>query len=127
MLKFKKICIGVFISIAVFAAAVAVASLCIVKTGSLPNTGTAAFIVTILCGAAAFAGAWSAARMAGERGLLHGAVIGAVCTAVYIAAAVMMKCSVLSAVTAVRVLLFMLCGAAGGVTGVNKGNEKIQF
>ena len=126
MLKFKKICIGVSISIAVFAAAVAVASLCIVKTGSLPNTGTAAFIVTILCGAAAFAGAWSAARTAGERGLLHGAFIGAVCTAVYIAA-VMMKCSVLSAVTAVRVLLFMLSGAAGGVTGVNKGKEKIQF
>ena len=127
MVKFKKIYIGVFISTVIFAAAVAAASLCIVKLGSLPNTGTAAFIVTVLCGAAAFAGAWFTARMAGERGLLHGAVISAVCTALYMTAAVMMKCPVLSAVTAVRVLLLMLCGAAGGIAGVNKGKEKIQF
>ena len=70
--------------------------------------------------------AFFAARIAGEKGLLHGLVLAAVYVFLYLAVSLALYADADIAAVGVRTAAILLCGALGGVLGVGK-KSKIRF
>ena len=110
MLQIKKLLFGLVASLALTAALLAAFSALILKLGALPGEIAAFFT----------------ARIAGEKGLLHGLVLAAVYVFLYLAVSLALYADADIAAVGVRTAAILLCGALGGVLGVGKKN-KIRF
>ena len=125
MLNFKKLFLGLLFSVLFSAVLIAVCAFMILKLGFLPSEpilGTAAAIG----GVSVFASAFLAARLAGEKGLLHGLVLGTLYAVFYVAISVMLYANMRIVLLVIRSVIFVICSVCGGVMGVNR-DEKIRF
>ena len=77
-------------------------------------------------GVSVFASAFLAARLAGEKGLLHGLVLGTLYAVFYVAISVMLYANMRVALLVIRSVILVICSVCGGVMGVNR-DEKIRF
>ena len=122
MLNFKKLFLGLLFSVLFSAVLIAVCAFMILKLGFLPSgpiLGTAAAV-------SVFASAFLAARLAGEKGLLHGLVLGTLYAVFYVAISVMLYANMRGVLLVIRSVIFVICSVCGGVMGVNR-DEKIRF
>ena len=127
MLNFKKLFLGLLFSVLFSAVLIAVCAFMILKLGFLPSElpilGTAAAAIG---GVSVFASAFLAARLAGEKGLLHGLVLGTLYAVFYVAISVMLYANMRIVLLVIRSVIFVICSVCGGVMGVNR-DEKIRF
>ena len=125
MLKIKKLVIGFILSVLGTAVVLSLLSWITLKTGLLSEklSGT---LTVVGAGVVLLVSALLAARSAGERGLLHGAMLSAVFSTVYTALAYILCRSVSVALVLTNIATFLLCGAIGGIIGVS-AKRKIQF
>ena len=124
MLNFKKLFLGLLFSVLFSAVLIAVCAFMILKLGFLPSgpiLGTA-----VIGGVSVFASAFLAARLAGEKGLLHGLVLGTLYAVFYVAISVMLYANMRGVLLVIRSVIFVICSVCGGVMGVNR-DEKIRF
>ena len=124
MLNFKKLFLGLLFSVLFSAVLIAVCAFMILKLGFLPPEpilGTAAAVI-----GGVFASAFLAVRLAGEKGLLHGLVLGTLYAVFYVAISVMLYANMRVVLLVIRSVIFVICSVCGGVMGVNR-DEKIRF
>lgn len=72
MLNFKKLFLGFLFSVLFSAVLIAVCAFMILKLGFLPSEPILGTAAAVIGGVSVFASAFLAARLAGEKGLLHG-------------------------------------------------------
>ncbi len=125
MSKIKKTAIGCAASILITTVLLLIASLAVLKIGKLPEKG-GIMLSTVVYGISVLLASALTARMAGEKGLLHGLVVAAVYTAIY--TAVVLSLAGTAGITDVilRALVILLSGAVGGIAGVNR-KGKVKF
>ena len=111
MLNFKKLFLGLLFSVLFSAVLIAVCAFMILKLGFLPSEPILGTAAAAIGGVSVFASAFLAARLAGEKGLLHGLVLYANMRIVLLV---------------IRSVIFVICSVCGGVMGVNR-DEKIRF
>ena len=118
MLKIKKLMIGSVLSVLLTALLFTVFAFAIDKSGMLPGaiSGT---ITVMMSGIAVLLSAVLTARMAGERGLLHGVALAAIYSGVYILCGVFLFQCIPNTLTLIRIIVMILCGAIGGIIGVS--------
>ena len=75
MLNFKKLFLGLLFSVLFSAVLIAVCAFMILKLGFLPSEPILGTAAAAIGGVSVFASAFLAARLAGEKGLLHGLVL----------------------------------------------------
>ena len=126
MLDFKKLFLGLLLSVLFSAVLIAVCAFMILKLGFLPSGSILGTAAAAIGGVSAFASAFLAARLAGEKGLLHGLVLGMLYAVFYVAISVMLYANMRVALLVIRSVIFVICGVCGGVMGVNR-DEKIRF
>lgn len=125
MLKIKKLVIGTVLSVSGTAVILSLLSGVMVKTGMF--SGQLAGTLTVAgCGAVLLVCALLTARLAGERGLLHGTLLAIVYSAAYAAGAYLLCGCVPAAQLLTGIAVFLLCGMIGGVIGVSL-KRKIRF
>ena len=126
MLQIKKLLFGLVASLALTAALLAAFSALILKLGALPGEIAGTIALAIGC-VSVFAAAFFTARIAGEKGLLHGLILAAVYVFLYLAVSLALYADAADiAAVGVRTAAILLCGALGGVLGVGK-KSKIRF
>lgn len=125
MLQIKKLLFGLVASLALTAALLAAFSALILKLGALPGEIAGTIALAIGC-ISVFAAAFFTARIAGEKGLLHGLVLAAVYVFLYLAVSLALYADADIVAVGVRTAAILLCGALGGVLGVGK-KSKIRF
>ena len=114
MLNFKKLFLGLLFSVLFSAVLIAVCAFMILKLGFLPSEPILGTAAAAIGGVSVFASAFLAARLAGEKGLLHGLVLG------------MLYANMRIVLLVIRSVIFVICSVCGGVMGVNR-DEKIRF
>ena len=85
MLNFKKLFLGFLFSVLFSAVLIAVCAFMILKLGFLPSEPILGTAAAVIGGVSVFASAFLAARLAGEKGLLHGLVLGTLYAVFYVA------------------------------------------
>ncbi|MBR2742222.1 MAG: TIGR04086 family membrane protein [Clostridia bacterium] len=87
---------------------------------------SSAWIVTLISvGVSSFAGAFICAAGIGSRGMIHGAVFGALLfVIVYIVGTVCFNAEAVFQNALIRLCVMVILGAAGGVAGVNRRRLK---
>lgn len=99
-------------------------SLVFVKLGGIPDN--AAPITASLSGAlSAFAAGWFAAKLCGSKGLITGAASGALLFLFICAGSICCGADISLPALLIKLAVFTLCAAAGGVVRVNK-RVKVQ-
>lgn len=88
MLNFKKLFLGLLFSVLFSAVLIAVCAFMILKLGFLPSEPILGTAAAVIGGVSVFASAFLAARLAGEKGLLHGLVLGTLYAVFYVAISV---------------------------------------
>lgn len=125
MLQIKKLLFGVLLSVVLTVAFLALAAFVIVKLGVL--LGDAANVLTMAVGVlAVFGASFLTARLAREKGLLHGLVLSAIYAFVFAAVALAFFSELAPATLAVRAGVFIAGGALAGVLGVSK-KARVRF
>ena len=119
MLNFKKLFLGLLFSVLFSAVLIAVCAFMILKLGFLPSEPILGTAAAAIGGVSVFASAFLAARLAGEKGLLHGLVLGTLYAVFYVA-------NMRIVLLVIRSVIFVICSVCGGVMGVNR-DEKIRF
>jgi len=114
----KAILIGVIGAIIVMLILLCVISALFTYSFAMPEK-TLSYIVLIADAAGAFCGAYLCAAVSKSRGLLLGLICGFILFVILFLAGLCSGGSI-STLTLIRFVVLMLCGAAGGVTGVNK-------
>ena len=118
MLKMKKLIFGTALSIIVSLGLLMILAFAVDRSGMLP--GRLSGTITVLSAATAvLLASVLTARLAGERGLLHGVTLAAIYCAVYVIIGIVGFNSTLDSLTAIRISILLLCGAIGGVIGVS--------
>ena len=118
MLKMKKLIFGTALSIIVSLGLLMILAFAVDRSGMLP--GRLSGTITVLSAATAvLLASVLTARLAGERGLLHGFALAAIYSAVYVIIGIVGFNSTLDSLTAIRISILLLCGAIGGVIGVS--------
>ncbi len=115
---------GAAVGALVCALLLAICSAVFVKLGSVP-TSAAQTITTAVGAAGAFAAGWSALKLYGSRGLVMGASAGLLLFLSTLIAGIIAKETPDTAAAAVKLIVFVIAGAVGGVVRVNK-REKIK-
>ena len=126
MLNFKKLLLVLVICLSLSAALIALSAFVLLKLGFLPNDSVLGTLAAVIGGISVFAASVITARCAGERGLLHGLVLGAVYTFLYVAVGIMIYADMQCTSAIIRSVIFVICSVCGGIIGVNK-NEKVRF
>ena len=125
MLKIKKLVFGLSLSVILTATLLALFSFVIVRMGVLP--GAVSGTLSMAAGAVgALLAAIMTAHWAGEKGLIHGAVLAGGYSVLYALLSIIFCEDAQLSVLAVRVVIYLLCGALGGIIGVSRKN-KIEF
>ena len=125
MLKIKNVVIGSTLALAGSIGIFSLLSFILLKTGLL-SCQIAGTITAIGAGAALFTAAILTARWAGEKGLLHGSAVSVIYCTVYVILTFLL-CKEFSLVLLLtRIVIFVLCGASGGVIGVG-GKKSVRF
>ncbi|MBP3705130.1 MAG: TIGR04086 family membrane protein, partial [Clostridia bacterium] len=120
-----KLVFGLLLSVVFTLVMLALISFSIVRMGVLP--GTVSGTLSMAAGAVgALLAAIMTARWAGEKGLLHGAVLAGGYSILYALLSVIFCEDAQIPVLAVRAVIYLLCGALGGIIGVSRKN-KIEF
>ena len=117
---------GLLFSVLFSAVLIAVCAFMILKLGFLPSGPILGTAAAVIGGVSVFASAFLAARLAGEKGLLHGLVLGTLYAVFYVAISVMLYANMRVALLVIRSVIFVICSVCGGVMGVNR-DEKIRF
>lgn len=126
MLRIKKLILGLLLSIACTGVLFTVLSLIMLKTGLIPQA-PAAWLALALAALSVLFGAVVTAHAAGERGLLHGTVLAAGYSILYILAALILTPQQDILPLLLRSMVFLLCGAIGGILGVGGSESKVKF
>lgn len=126
MLNFKKLFLGLLFSVLFSAVLIAVCAFMILKLGFLPSEPILGTAAAVIGGVSVFASAFLAARLAEEKGLLHGLVLGTLYAVFYVAISVMLYANMRVVLLVIRNVIFVICSVCGGVMGVNR-DEKIRF
>ena len=126
MLNFKKLLLGLVICLFLSAALSVLCAFVLLKLGFLPTDSVLGTLAAVIGGISVFTASVITARCAGERGLLHGLVLGAVYTFLYVAAGIMIYTDIQRIPAIIRSVIFVICSVCGGVIGVNK-NEKVRL
>lgn len=121
----KSAIIGSLISIAIIAVLICAVSLVMLFVDALPYELTP-YILLAADALGIFAGAYISAVISGSRGLLTGAMCGAMVFLILLISGCASGESELSALTAVRLGVCVLSGVLGGVTGVNR-RERLRI
>ena len=121
MLNFKKLFLGFLFSVLFSVVLIAVCAFMILKLGLLPSEPILGTAAAVIGGVSVFASAFLAARLAGEKGLLHGLY-----AVFYVAISVMLYANMRVVLLVIRSVIFVICSVCGGVMGVNR-DEKIRF
>ena len=122
MLNFKKLFLGFLFSVLFSAVLIAVCAFMILKLGFLPSEPILGTAAAVIGGVSVFASAFLAARLAGEKGLLHGTLYAVF----YVAISVVLYANMRVVLLVIRSVIFVICSVCGGVTGVNR-DEKVRF
>lgn len=125
MLQTKKLAIGLALSAVLTAVLLMVMTFLVLRMGILP-VAVCGFIASVIGGIAVFIGAVFTARMTGEKGLVHGTVVGTVYAAVFALLCYTFVGEIDSIALVLRATVFILAGALGGMIGVGKKN-KVKF
>ncbi len=125
MLQMKKLLFGLLGAVLLSVVLLSATALVILKTGSLPEgaAGTAALVVGCL---SVFPAALWTARLAGEKGMLHGVALAAMYLFLYLAVSLAFYTEANIVAIGIRAAAFLLSGALGGMIGVGM-KRKIRF
>lgn len=126
MLNFKKLFLGLLFSVLLSAVLIAACAFVILKLGFLPSEPILGTAAAVIGGVSVFTSAFLTARRAGEKGLLHGLVLGVLYAIFCVAVSVMLYANMQVAPLVIRSVIFVICSVCGGVMGVNK-DEKVRF
>lgn len=125
MVQIKKLLFGVllsaFLTVLLFALLAGIA----VQLG-LFSAAVSGTLTSAAGGIAVFVAAFVTARLAGEKGLVHGAILASVYAFAFVAVVLLLSSQVIPAALAVRAAIFLLCGALAGILGVSK-KQKVRF
>lgn len=125
MLQIKKLILGLFGAVGLSIVLMCITALVILKTGSLPN-GVAGTVMLLVGGLSVFLAALLIARMAGEKGMLHGLALAVMYLFLFVAISLAFFAEPDIRTLGVRAAAFLLCGALGGTIGVGM-KKKIRF
>ena len=73
------------------------------------------------------ASAFICAKKTGEKGLLFGALCGAVVFLVFLTPALILSSAPVGIGAAIKAAICLICGCIGGVMGVNTGGKKVRI
>lgn len=125
MIQIKKAAIGLGVSALLTVLLLAVGALLVLRAGVLPQRWCG-MVSTAVGGVSVLLASLLTARLTGERGLLHGTVVAACYAFLFSFAAVFLTERVDLAAVALRAVVFLLCGAVGGVCGVSR-KSRVRF
>lgn len=125
MLKTKKLILGCLLSVTLTVLMLMILSFITKNIGLL--TEKAASVLTMSTGIlAVLVSAICTAKMAGEKGLLHGAILALGYVLLYVIAAWIQKGNLAVNLMIIRAIAFLIAGTLGGIIGVS-GKNKVQF
>ena len=102
-----------------------ITAIILVITGNLPHS-IIKWIMMVLCCVSVFFGGYIAAKVSKEKGFIVGAVTGFIMFVSVLSAGLLNSDGVFSYMTLIKLLVFIISGALGGIKGVNK-TEKIHI
>lgn len=123
--RFKAIIFGVIIGAALCALLLAIFSVLFSKAGFLPTEYLWIFVTAILA-LSGFAGGYVSSAIYKSKGLLTGLITGAVLFLAVAAGTFLNESSDPNELLLYKALALIVCGAIGGIIGVNK-KEKIKI
>lgn len=126
MLNFKKLFLGLLLSVLLSTVLIAVCAFVILKLGFLPSDPILSTAAAVIGGISVFASAVLMTHRVGEKGLMHGLVLGTLYAVFYVAISVMLYANMRVVLLVIRSVIFVICSVCGGVMGVNR-DEKIRF
>ena len=115
----KALLLGVGISALVGAVLLCLCALILTFVSSVPY-GILDWLTVAVAGIAALVGAYIAGAVAKSRGLINGLVTAAILLLILLAFGLSRKGESVTALTAARAGVMLLCGALGGIKGVNR-------
>lgn len=126
MLNFKKLFLGLLLSVLLSTVLIAVCAFVILKLGFLPSDPILSTAAAVIGGVSVFASAVLMTHRVGEKGLLHGLVLGVLYAILFVAVSIMLHANMQIVQVVIRSVIFAICSVCGGVMGVNKA-EKVRF
>ncbi len=126
MLNFKKLFLGFLFSVLFSVVLIAVCAFMILKLGLLPSEPILGTAAAVIGGVLRFCFRFPCGAPRGEKGLLHGLVLGTLYAVFYVAISVMLYANMRVVLLVIRSVIFVICSVCGGVMGVNR-DEKIRF
>lgn len=124
-LYIKGLLIGAIISCLVITVLLIVTSFVLAQTGNVP-TDILNVIIFVLDGIGVFCGSYIALRIIKAGGLAWGIISGFIFFLIILIAGFISSTETLSSNTFFKLLISVICGALGGVFGVNK-KKKVRY
>ena len=121
----KSILIGVFSSAVLIAILMCILSVIFLLSSSLPSQYLA-YILLVIEAVGVFFGAYTAARIFKQQGLIVGLTVAGIVLAAIIIAGFSTGTESITFLMPVRAVILLLCGALAGIKGVNR-KEKIRI
>lgn len=124
-LYIRGLLLGAIISCLVITVLLIITSFVLTQTGNVP-TDILNIIIYVLDGIGVFCGSYIALRIIKAGGLAWGIISGFVLFLIIFIAGLISSTETLSASTFFKLLISVICGALGGIIGVNK-KKKVKY
>ncbi len=115
----KPLIIGMFCGAISCVTLLFLATFLITKSGNMPSDFTGSLMI-ILTGIGAFIGGYVSGKTSREKGLVYGIACGFLMFILFFLGGFIVARNSVTMLTVIRLFTMLLCGAVGGITGVNK-------
>ena len=121
----KALTAGLLAVFSVLIILICLLSILLLISGTIPHQ-TISYIVTALCGLATFSGGYITARITKSGGLIWGALCGFLVFLIFFVPGIIKSTETLSMLTFIKLIVYTVAGAFGGIKAVNK-KEKLHI